>query len=215
VSSIPRIAVPPSAPDAVALAHARLLKDASLQFGFSGVPSQSPPDWFWPIIRFLKFIEPGLEILFWCVVAGLVALLVYVVGRELWLRRWPQKRERAHADSAAAQWRPTRAEAEHLLSDADALAESGNYGDAVHLILLRSIQDIDKHRPAAVKPASTSREIARLGALPDSARSAFATIARVVERSLFGGDAVAAADFKVCRAEYERFAFSDAWGARR
>jgi hypothetical protein len=207
-----KIAVSPAGPDALAAAHARLMKDASLQFNFGDYAPKPPPDWVMP--QFFRSIQPVLSVVFWCVVGAFVAWLLYFVIRELWLRYRPQRKRGAQVDAPKPQWRPTRAEAEHLLSDADALAASGNYEEAVHLILLRSIQDIDRHRPAAVRPALTSREIALLGALPDTARGAFATITRVVERSLFGGAKVAPEDFRSCRAEYTRFAFPDSWAGR-
>jgi hypothetical protein len=205
-----------SAPDALAQAHAQLIKNADLQFDFGTFQPEKPPEWLLAVFRFLALGEPVLKVLFWCVIAGLVATLVYFIGRELWYRRWPRGAVRPRASELRRQWHPTAQEALLLLSDADALAASGAFEKAVHLLLLRSIQDIDKHRPAVVTPSLTSREISLLGELPGSTRGAFANIVRVSERGLFGGRPVGASDFAACRAEYERFAFPEAWlaGAR-
>lgn len=203
--------------DALAAAHSQLLGDSDLQFRFGTFLPDKPPDWLAPVLRFFTTIAPAMKIVFWCLVAALAAYLLFLAGRELWLRRRTSSREKPALTPEWPEWRPARADAELLLSDADILASRGKYDEAVHLILLRSIQDIGRHRPAAVKPALTSREISLLGSLPDSARHAFATITGVVERSLFGGCAATATEFRACRDEYERFAFSETWagsGAR-
>ena len=62
-----------------------------------------------------------------------------------------------------------------------------------------------------MRPALTSRDIAGLEAMPPGPRRAFARIAERVERSFFGGREVDAADFAAARADYETFAFAEAW----
>ena len=76
----------------------------------------------------------------------------------------------------------------------------------MHLLLFRSIEDIDGRWPGLVRPALTSRDIAGLGDLPEAARRTFASIAQVVERSLFAGQTLNAADFADCRQAYQAFA---------
>ena len=95
--------------------------------------------------------------------------------------------------------------------DADALAEQGRFGEAVHLILFRSIDDLAGRKPGSVRPALTSRDIAAMDAIPAPARSAFGHIADVVERSFFGGRPLGQVDFRDCRTAYERFAFAGGW----
>ena len=65
----------------------------------------------------------------------------------------------------------------------DALAAQGRYDAATHLLLKRSVGQIAAARPGLVEPATTARELAALGALPDAARAAFGIIAVRVERS--------------------------------
>ena len=62
---------------------------------------------------------------------------------------------------------------------------AGRYSEAAHLLLFRSIEDIDARRPDLVRPALTSRDIAALPRSPARPRRAFARIAMMVERSLF------------------------------
>ena len=92
---------------------------------------------------------------------------------------------------------------------ADASAASAE--EAARLVLHRSIADIKAHRPTLVRPALTSRDIAGLTALPGGPRAAFARIAMLVERSLFARRALAADDWRDCRAAYEEFAFAESW----
>ena len=59
----------------------------------------------------------------------------------------------------------------------------------------------------------TSRELAAAEAIPAPARDLFAGIARLVERSLFGGRPVAADDWTEARAAYADFALPGTWRA--
>jgi hypothetical protein len=101
-----------------------------------------------------------------------------------------------------------------LLSDADRLAGEGRYAEAIHLLLFRSIEDIDAKRPHAVKPALTSRDILELQALPSAARRALSRLVTTVEWSFFGGRPVDATDFSACRRAYEEFAFPESWSEK-
>src|SRR5262249_29788159 len=128
------------------------------------------------------------------------------------LRLRNRQRDGAEGDKEnLPDWRPPLARARALLADADRLAAQGLFAEAVHLLLFRSIEDIDERRPRSIKPALTSRNIAQLDALPSSARPAFARIATSVERSFFGGREIDAQDFQECRRAYEAFAIPNAW----
>jgi hypothetical protein len=77
----------------------------------------------------------------------------------------------------------------------------------------RSVEDIASRRPNIVRPALTSRELAASHGIPGRARELFAAIARLVERSLFGGRAVSEGDWLAARAAYSDFALPAAWRA--
>ena len=78
-------------------------------------------------------------------------------------------------------------------------------------MLFRSIDDLAGRRPGAVRPALTSRDIARLDVLPAEARAAFARLARAVEHTFFGGRPAGVEAFGAARRDYEAFAFSEGW----
>ncbi|MGH7734304.1 MAG: DUF4129 domain-containing protein [Gemmatimonadales bacterium] len=200
--------------------HDRLLADRRLQFDFPAVPAQPPihwPKWLVDLGKFLGQVFeatfPVLKVLFWVGVGLALAAIVFLIVRELAGRRFPGfgRRRRATRPSPA-DWRPDAAAARKLLADADALAAEGDYDGAVHLILLTSIDDIEGRRPRLVRPALTARDIAALEALPERARRAFSEMAKVVERSLFGGRPAGADGFARCRADYQAFALEEAWG---
>jgi hypothetical protein len=195
-------------PDAHALAaaHARLLSDPALQFDFPASlhAPPLPPGWLASIAPFLGWVFIG------ALVLG-VLLLVGLFVRDLLGENWSALLERRKRAAPAAGWRPEPAAARALLADADRLAADGAYGDAARLILRRSIDDIEGRRPALVRPHYTSREIGRLVELPPAARAAFASIAAVVERSLFGGERLDKSGYALCRRTYEAFALPETW----
>jgi hypothetical protein len=191
-------------------AHSALAADKSLQFAIeTPKPPPPPPDWLKPLFDFLAALGPVFSIIFWAGVAAIVVALLWLIAREVIRIRVPERN--TPTAPGEEKWRPAPAQALALLSDADALAEEGRFAEAVHLILLRSIGDIDGRLPNTVRPALTARDIAALGRLPEAARPAFGRIARVVEGSLFGGRSVAREDFLDCRQAYETFAFPDVW----
>jgi len=200
--------------DALAGAHARLLHDPSYQFSFAPPPpAPAPaPEWLMGLVRFLSLAGPYLQWVFWGIlVAGVAAILVLLI-REFLLYRRPTKA--APAILGEAGWRPSAARARALLADADKLAAEGRFEEAAHVLLFRSIDDIEEKRPRLVCPAYTSRDIAVLGDLPEPASRALNVIVRHVERSLFGGRSLTADDFDACRIAYQTFAFADQWSGR-
>ena len=201
-----------AAQDSVARAHEILLRHRDLQFEFASFTPPQPPPWLKTLARLLEAITPYVGYVFWGGLALGAALILYSLGRSLIAARWPNRRSAAgprFTDEAA--WRPSATKARTLLEDADRLAAEGRFAEAVHLILFRSIEDIEGRRPDLIRPALTSRDIAALDGVPDRVRRTFAEIAGEVEASFFGGRAVDAQAFSRCRGAYEAFAFAETW----
>lgn len=206
---------PPNAPpepvdaEAFAAAHERLLGERSIQFDLPVYEPQPTPGWLRWLDQFLSSEHPVLNAFLWGVAGLAVLFILYLVARRIWGADWPWRGRREEGSDEG--WRPAAAPARALLGEADSLAAAGRYSEAAHLLLWRSIEDIDQRRPELLRPALTSRDIAALPAIPSRPRGAFARIAMLVERSLFARRPLAEADWRDCRAAYEEFAFAEGW----
>ncbi|PTD24241.1 DUF4129 domain-containing protein [Sphingomonas fennica] len=193
-----------------AAAHEKLRADPALQFDLPTMPPPDPPP-AW-LVRLLKAIAPYMEYIAWGLLILAALALLYIVARHLLAHGLPFFRRRAVAEEGQEpEWRPEAGSARQLLAEADALAAAGRHAEAVHLLLVRSIEEIERRRPHLVRPALTARDIAAADALPGKARRVFAGLAGLVERSLFGGRPVDAAAWRDARAAYEDFALPGAW----
>lgn len=221
-----------SAADRFAHAYEALRHDPSVQFNLPPTqPPPQPPQWlndllesigkaFEPIGRFLKWLASFLpdaayaRILMWTVIAlGAAALLwalYYRIRYGEWRLRLPRLAA-VHESGAEEEWAPEEAGARSWLQEADALAAEGRFAEAIHHLLFRSVEDIARRRPTLVRPALTSRELAAATGIPGRARELFAGIARLVERSLFGGRPVGEKDWSAARQAYSDFALPAAW----
>ena len=197
-------------------AWAALRADESIQFAPVPLPPpQVTPDWLLAVGRFLeRLLRPLGELmgmdwrwLMWTLIAVAGAGALWL-GWTLGLAPWLARRRTGQIEQPSA-WTPDRAAALTLLEDADRLAAAGQYGEAAHLLLLRSVGQIGEVRPGWLSPASTSREISVMQGLSERARQTFATIAQVVERSLFGLRGAGEDDWRVAREAYSEFARND------
>jgi hypothetical protein len=219
--------------DKFAAAYKGLRADSSIQFNLTPPkPVPKPPAWleafgrwlkehvFEPIGKVLKWIgsflpdAPYARIFLWTVLALAALALAWAIYNRLRHGEWRLRRPRlARVTDIAAEeeWSPDEAPARSWLEEADALARQGRYAEAIHHLLFRSIEDIANRRPNVVRPALTSREIAGSEAIPSRARELFSGIARLVERSLFGGRRVGERDWLKARGAYSDFALAGAW----
>lgn len=200
----------------VEAAHAALRARKDLQFDFPELEIEPPPDppgWLQALAdaigSFFGGLGPVTEVLFWGLVAAAVMGLVYLIAREAGWIAWSPKARKTKPK--AEEYHPEAEMARALLADADELARAGRFAEAVHVLLLRSVEDMHRLRPRAVRPAATSRDIATLELLPAAARSAFSAMARMVETSLFGGRPVDAEGYAEARKAYADFAFPQVW----
>ena len=208
--------------------------DSSVQFDLVAPdPPPQSPAWlkalgrwlsdyiFEPVGKALKWIggffpdAPYARMFLWTVLAVAALALGWAIYNRIrhgeWKLTLPRKANPAPIPDD--EWSPEQAPARAWLEEADALARQGKYAEAIHHLLFRSIEDISNRRPHLVRPALTSREIAGSSAIPSRARDLFASIARLVERSLFGGRPVDQGDWNEARAAYSNFAVAGSWRA--
>ena len=136
-------------------------------------------------------------------IAAAVLLAFYALNRlpHLVGRRGGVER-RAAEGSAAAE--PVARAAPDPLADPDALANEGDYGQAIHAILLLVLERLRGRIGFAPRPSLTSREIMARATLAEGARAALSLIVRMAELSHFGGRAPSEADYQRCREGYRR-----------
>lgn len=196
----------------LAKAHEQLISDKSIQFDLPAYVPPQPPDWLKPLLDLLSWLGPYMIYLFWGAVisgAAIILLLVFLEMKGIaWRLPWQRSRREPEAVEA---WRPDAGAAQILLSEADALAARGDYDEAVHLLLRRSVADIAGRLPDFLRPSLTARDIAAAASVPAKARAAFTEIARIVEAALFARRPVGAEGWRQARGAYERFVFRDAW----
>ena len=139
----------------------------------------------------------------WGVVIVGGALLLFWIGAEL-LKYGGD--DAAIAQDAAVPAAPDLAVIERPLGDAEELARRGEFREAIHALLLRTLQELVRTASVRVAPAMTSREI--LGRVPllADARDALAGLITAVELTHFGGDDATEADYIRCRAQFQVFA---------
>lgn len=170
-----------------------------------------PPDWLVSLLQWLETLGPFWQALFWIAVVGIGGLILFSIGRALYRRFTDRPSGDDDEEEFGEVWRPETRAAQGLLGEADALAQQGRYAEAAHLLLFRSVADIEERLPDFLRPALTSRDIAQAPALPAPARSAFSSIARVVERGIFAARPVDETGWREARAAYENFAFGKSW----
>jgi hypothetical protein len=205
-------------PELFDAAIADIRAKGEIQTAFTPFPEQPAQpqggfmqDFFEWLDRLFTGSGGAFKIIIWTLIALFLLFVLYRLSPTFadWVN---QVRRRAPAPEVEAGTEEA-ARARELLSEADALAADGRFDEAVHLLLWRSLEDIDRRRPDFVRPALTSREIAVAPTLPAVARGAFASIARAVERSLFGGNRLGADDWTQCRAAYADLTVARNWAA--
>jgi hypothetical protein len=188
--------------------------DIQTSFPVPPPPREPPPqgDLSW-LRDFFEWSAPALKPLVWIGAAVLLLVILYhfVPAFADWIDniRFGRRRDEPEEEEVVGAAEAGRARAR--LADADALAAAGRFAEAIHLLLYRSVEDIEGRRPGLVRPAMTSRELAGAHDLPAVARNAFSRIARAVEISLFGGRAIDEGAWTECRSAYAELTVPQNW----
>jgi hypothetical protein len=176
-------------------------------------PPDPPPQWLKWLGDLLGNLSPLFQFVFYAVIAAVVLGFLYFVFGEAIRVRFGKRGEGKvdEGDDILIDVRPDAGMARGLLEEADALARAGKFAEAVHLLLFRSIEDIQTRLEGGVPKSLTAREIGGLQHLPERAKSGLGPIIRIVERSFFGGRPVDSEGWQEARASYEDFAFGEGW----
>ena len=193
-----------------------LRENDDIQFEPIVIPEREPQEPGW-LERFIQWLADNLNlgeffigiwpIVKWVLIAMLVAAVIMLLYRLIGLPMLSNRKSEASEGEETA-WVPDQKESLALLEEADRLAANGQYDEATHLLLKRSVGQIAAVRPDWVEPSSTARELAALRDLPQAAREAFNVIAERVERSLFALRILDQKDWEAARSAYARFAIA-------
>jgi hypothetical protein len=154
-------------------------------------------------------LDPIVALLRWFGLGGVAAQLVRLVGvgaavlAVLLFAAWLSRRLTERGDTgSASEGGSTPALDVGPLLDAEALAAQGRYGEAIHLLLLRTFEVLARRMGSRLAPGMTAREaVARL-TLPGPARPALADLVEAAETTTFAGRAASESDYQRCA---ERF----------
>ena len=156
------------------------------------------------------------RILLWIVAAVAIVLLVQFLRQEFGRDLkpdvlTPEKRNRSRRSALPTTGTPRidGAAARDLLREADELAAQGAFAEAIHLILLRGIEDVRTSIAEGLRPSLTTREIVDRTGLDERMTEAFRFIASAAELCHFGGRAANGQLYGQCRDVYARLAFGE------
>jgi hypothetical protein len=150
----------------------------------------------------------------WAAVAVAIGLLAFWLATEL--ARFGGDDAALTEDVAGPEAGPDLRVIERPLGDAEELARRGDFTEAVHTLLLRTLQELVRSAAVRVSPALTSREILARVPLAPAAREALADLITAVELTHFRGTTATQDDYARCRDEFQVFAAAfRAGGARK
>jgi hypothetical protein len=132
----------------------------------------------------------------------LAAVVLLNLKNNLWSFSRSRKLQFGSGEKTA---RPDVAERmERSQAHADDLAEAGSFAEAMHELLLRSVNEMRNRLDSPIAASLTSREILRHIGLSDEERDVFATIVGSVEISRFGPHNPGEGEYAACRRCFDR-----------
>jgi len=141
-----------------------------------------------------------LRVLVWAgAVVGAVLAAVYVAQR-----LFPGALGDPALEEPGAEVAPALSDAP--LRDAQALAREGRFAEAIHVLLLRTFEQLLRGRGVAVAPGWTSREVLERASYPGHAREALAGLVGAVETCTFAGRPASEEDYRLCADRFRHLA---------
>jgi hypothetical protein len=142
----------------------------------------------------------------WIVVAIAIGVLIYAF-RDL-IPIWRAGAGRAWAEQEGAPGATTQGDEAVIIEAADALAASGQFVEAMHMLLLHGLAHIRHRLDLQFSDSLTSREILHRTNLPEVARASLRDVVTRVELTYFGRRPAALADYTACRESFNALARS-------
>lgn len=144
------------------------------------------------------------NVVLWVLSIAVAGILLVWLVKELVLDRDAIGADDGPAPPASAP--PDEAVIARPLGDAELFAGEGRYAEAIHVLLLRTLDELRRRSPTAIPRALTSREILARVPLHERARRELGGLVTAVELTHFGGEVPSEAEYRLCRDHFERFA---------
>jgi len=141
--------------------------------------------------------------LLWFLVFIVVAVFALWIAREF-LGYLPDAE--AEIEAAILEDGPANTVVSAPLQDARALAQRGQYGEAIHTLLLRTLKELGRTNTEPLAPSLTSREILEALQLAPAAHDALTGLIAAVELCHFRGSPPTQGDYARCLGHFEVFA---------
>jgi hypothetical protein len=161
------------------------------------LPSETAPS---PPEQFFQLPTETEQLILWCAVIIGGAVILWSLHDSL--AYFGRSRKIVGPDDA----RLAPTEATRLAKaqvEADDLARLGHYGEAMHVLLLKSLNELCQRLGVTFAVSLTSREILRRVQLSDLGRSALSDIIKAVEQTYYGGRAAGPSDYAMCRSQFD------------
>jgi hypothetical protein len=142
----------------------------------------------------------------WIVVAIAIGVLIYAF-RDL-IPIWRAGAGGAWAEQEGTAGATTQGDEAVIIEAADALAASGQFVEAMHMLLLHGLTHIRQRLDQQFSDSLTSREILHRTNLPEVARASLRDVVTRVELTYFGQRPAALADYTACRESFNALARS-------
>jgi hypothetical protein len=153
-----------------------------------GWNSRFPPGGFWRNVP---------KILLFCSITIIAAIIIFNLKDNLW--SYSRTKKLVFADDEKRSGASAVRRMEHAQIEADDLARSGSFAEAIHILLLRSVGEMRNRISSPIAESLTSRELLRNLELSPDEREVFKTIVGSVEVSHFGGYEPGEDEYRSCR----------------
>jgi hypothetical protein len=139
------------------------------------------------------------QVLLWSAVAVFAGIVVYTLIENL---RLPIKSAAKSGKAVQEELQAVHRRMGVAQDAADMFAANGNFAEAMHTLLLQSLDEMRRRLGVPIAISLTSREILSRVALHSDAKDAFSDIVTRVEISYFGDHAPGAEEYRQCRQSY-------------
>jgi len=153
------------------------------------------------------------NILLWVLSIAAAVILVFWLASEFFGGRDELGKLGPGGELESARGPPDEDVVAKPLGDAEELARRGLFAEAIHVLLLRTLDELRRRSRNPIPRSLTSREILARVPLGDGARTELGSLVTAVEVTHFGDEVPGQDDYRMCLDHFQRFAHAYRGGA--